>query len=133
MLQAVQSVGKQTKASTIKLLSVLQKRGALQSDTCERQLRLDIQSAVESTGNTMTPYGPIIQQVKLDAPRLQYWDICHPFACLWYMTQHSAAFRGVMRHSTADSRKLPAILLGQIRADRSCASTGVLLIGHITC
>ena len=70
LLQSVQSVGKQTKASTMKMLSALQKRGALDSNVCERQLRSDIQAAVESVGKTMTPYGPIIQQVKLDAPRL---------------------------------------------------------------
>ena len=67
MLQSVQSVGKQTKTSTIKMLSALQKRGALDSDVCERQLRSDMQAAVESVGKTMTPYGPVIQQVKLDA------------------------------------------------------------------
>ena len=110
LLQSVQSVGKQTKASTMKMLSALQKRGALDSNVCERQLRSDIQAAVESVGKTMTPYGPIIQQVKLDAPRLQHWEICHPFAFLWYMTQHSAAFRKVMRHSTADGRKLRLVL-----------------------
>ena len=50
MLQSVQSVGKQTKTSTIKMLSALQKRGALDSDVCERQLRSDMQAAVESVG-----------------------------------------------------------------------------------
>ena len=110
LLKSIQSVGKQTKASTLKMLSLLQERGALEGDVSERQLRLDIQTAVESVGKTRTPYGPIIQKVRLDAPGLRDWEICHPFAFLWYMTQHSAAFREVMRKSTVDGRKLRLLI-----------------------
>jgi len=112
LLQSIQAVGKQTKASTIKMLSVLQQQGALAfaDGVGERQLRSEIQAAVESVGNTETPYGPIIQKVRLDAPGLQDWEICHPFAFLWYMTQHSAAFREAMRKSTCDGRKLRLII-----------------------
>ena len=110
LLQSVQSVGKQTKASTIKMLSGLQQRGALDSDVGERQLRKDIQAAVESVGKTVTPYGPVIQQLQLDAPALKHLDICHPFAFLWYMTQHSAAFREVMHRCTSAGRELRLVL-----------------------
>lgn len=112
LLQSIQAVGKQTKASTIKMLLLLQQQGALAfaGDFDERRLRRDIQAAVESMGNTETPYGQIIQKVRLNAPGLQDWEICHPFAFLWYMTQHSAAFREVMRKSTCDGRKLRLII-----------------------
>ena len=88
LLQSLQSVGKQTKTSTVKMLQMLQKRGALESDVSERQLRSDIQAAVESVGKTMTPYGTVIQQVRLDALGLRDWEICHPFAFLLYLTHH---------------------------------------------
>ena len=110
LLQSIQSVGQQTKASTVKMLLLLQQQGALASDVDERQLRSDIQAAVESVGQTMTPYGPIIQKVRLDVPGLRDWEICHPFAFLWYMTQHSDAFRQVMRNSTSDSRQLRLVI-----------------------
>ena len=51
LLQSLQSVGKQTKTSTVKMLQVLQMRGALAGDVSERQLRSDMQAAVESVGN----------------------------------------------------------------------------------
>ena len=82
VLQAVQAVGKQTKSSTIKMLTALQQKGVLNGDFCERQLRSDMQAAVEAVGNTETPYGPIIQKVQLDAPGLSQWEVCHPFASL---------------------------------------------------
>ena len=110
LLQSLQSVGKQTKTSTVKMLQVLQMRGALAGDVSERQLRSDMQAAVESVGKTMTPYGPVIQQVRLDAPGLRDWEICHPFAFLWYLTHHSAAFQEVMRISTLDGRKLRLVI-----------------------
>ena len=78
VLQALQAVGKQTKTSTIKMLTALQQKGVLDSHFVERQLRSDMQAAVESVGNTMTPYGPIIQKVQLDAPGLTHWEVCHP-------------------------------------------------------
>ena len=69
--QSIQSVGKQTKASTVKMLSMLQKRGSLEGDVDDRQMRKDLQAAMESVGKTVTPYGPIIQTVRLDAPGLR--------------------------------------------------------------
>ena len=110
LLQEIQSVGKQTKTSTLAMLKILRQRGLLNCDVSERKLRDDMQSAVESVGNTMTPYGPVIQTVRLNAPGLRDWEICHPFAFLWYMSQHSAAFRKVMRNSTVDGRKLRLVI-----------------------
>ena len=110
LLQSMQSAGKQTKASTLKLLATLQKKGLLNCNVGEHELRRDLQAAVESVGKTMTPYGTIIQTVRLDALGVRDWEVCHPFAFLWYMTQHSAALREIMRNSTSDGRKLRLVI-----------------------
>ena len=70
------------------------------SDT-ERQLRRDVQAATQACAQATTPYGPVIQQVRLDAPALQNW---------WYMTQQSPALREVMRSSTLDGRTLRLVV-----------------------
>lgn len=105
-LQVMQAVGRHTKTSTVQMLSHLQSTGALAGNDTERRLRRDIQLATEAHGSAITPYGPVIQQLRLGAPGLDLWEICHPFAFLYDMTQNSPAFREVMRKCTSDGRHL---------------------------
>ena len=101
-LEAMQAIGRHTKTSTVQMLMHLQSSGILAGNATERSLRREIQAATEAHGSAMTPYGPVVQQVRIGAPGLEYWEVCHPFAFLWYMTRHSAAFRDVMRRCTSD-------------------------------
>ena len=109
-LSLLQSVGRHTKASTVQMLSHLQTTGALSSNDSERKIRDDVRVATEACGKSMTPYGPLVQQIRLDAPGLKNWEICHPFAFLWFMAQHSPAFRSVMRSCTSDGRQLRLVI-----------------------
>ena len=73
----------------------LQSSGALAGNDEAHQLKRSMQIATEAHAKTMTPYGPVVQEVQLDAPQLPKWDICHPFAFLWHLTMISEGFRTV--------------------------------------
>jgi hypothetical protein len=48
-------------------------------------------------GNANTPYGKVIQRVKLDAPGAMYWEYVNPFAFLFYLSSLSSSFAAMMR------------------------------------
>lgn len=92
-LGALQATGKHTKTAAVHILMELQSSGALAGNDEAHQLKRSMQIATEAHAKTMTPYGPVVQEVQLDAPQLPKWDICHPFAFLWHLTMISEGFR----------------------------------------
>ena len=109
-LQVLQSIGRNTKTSTVHISGHLQSVGVLSGTDSVRRLRRELQLATESHGATMTPYGTVIQEIRLGAPGMEFWEICHPFAFLYYWTQHSDSFRRVMRACTNDNRCLRLVI-----------------------
>ena len=100
-LAALQAVGKHTKTSAVQILMQLQSNGLLDGDAAATALKKDLQTATEMHANTMTPYGTVVQEIQLDAPKLPKWEICHPYAFLWHLTVISAGFQKIMHDITA--------------------------------
>ena len=109
-LQSMQALGKHTKTSSIQILMQLQKAGALDTDYEAHQLKRSLQHATETHAKAMTPYGPVVQNVKLDVPKLKNWEICHPFAYIWYLTKISEDFRDVMYQCVATGKPLEHVV-----------------------
>ena len=80
----------------------MQEAGLLDGEISERQLKTDIARATRSHASTETPYGPLIQRVRLDHRKLKYWDVCHPMAFLWLVSSLSATFSQIMRDIIGD-------------------------------
>ena len=96
-LSALQASGTHSKASTVRMLLELQSTGVLEGEEDERSLRRKIQTAVENTSTIETPYGPMVQQIKIGTKKLVDWDVCNPLAFLSYMSSISMAFCAVMK------------------------------------
>ena len=79
------------------MLKSLEAAGVLNDVGTTRQLRSELQSATEVHSKTMTPYGPVVQTMRLNHPRLKDWDICNPFAWLYHMSVISPQFASVMK------------------------------------
>jgi hypothetical protein len=81
-LPRLQACGRHTKSSTMQMPMELQSSGALAGESTERELRRQMQHATEAHANAMTPYGKVVQGVRLDSSKLKTLEICHPFASL---------------------------------------------------
>ena len=92
------------------MLMELQSAGLLAGESTERELRRSMQHATEKHANTMTPYGRVVQEVRLDSPQLKTWEICHPFAMLWYLTSISANFADMMRRCVSSGKPLRLVI-----------------------
>ena len=88
----------------------LQKAGLLDSNHDAPSLKRKMQQAVEEHSKADTPYGPLVQKIRLGAKQLAEWEVCHPIAFLWYMTNISAAFRSIMQAITTDGRVLRLVI-----------------------
>ena len=108
-ISALQAFGKHTKTSTIQMLKSLESAGSLGPVGTERQLRSKLQAATEAHSKTVTPYGPVVQPIRLDHPKLRDWDICSPFAWLYHMATISTEFARVMK-SCADRGPLRIVI-----------------------
>ena len=109
-LPRLQACGRHTKTSTIQMLMELQSSGALAGESTERELRRQMQHATEAHANAMTPYGKVVQGIRLDSSKLKTWEICHPFALLWYLTSISVNFADMMRKCTTSGRPLRLVV-----------------------
>ena len=109
-LSSLQGIGHHTKASTVSMLMELQKTGALDGEDSKRSLRQKVQTATEEHSKAMTPYGSVVQKMKLGTEKLEDWDICHPFAYLWYLTTISVQFATVMETCGRAGRPLRLVL-----------------------
>ena len=95
--RAVAAHSHTTKTAAVKLLTTLQQHGIVDVNVSERQLRKDIHNCSEEHAKQVTDYGPIIQRVHLGHPKMKYWEVCHPFAFLWYLTSISSSFAQIMK------------------------------------
>ena len=109
-LASLQSHGGQTKTAAIDMILQLQASGALEGNATERELRRDLAYEAESHAKTMTPYGTVVQTIDLGAPKLKHWEICHPFAWLWYLTHISTHFRDIMQSCIVGGRPLNLVI-----------------------
>lgn len=93
------STSKQTKTALLSTLQSLKDHGMLDVDVS----RGDLKRAAEHHANQQTPYGAVVQKIELNAPRLKYLDIVHPFAFLYYLTKISAHFAQLMYECCRDN------------------------------
>ena len=103
-----------TKRTLVDTLALLKEFGKLETATTRRELR----NAIEHHGNQMTPYGTVIQRVRLGAPGLEFLDICNPFALLYYLATLSTAFGAMMYECVEAAAGLPLRLV--VYADEMC-------------
>ena len=82
----------ETKTSVVDTLDALNNAGMLS----EVVTRRDLQHASEHHANQQTPYGNVVQRLELNAPGLNFLNVCHPFAFLWYLSSISTAFAELM-------------------------------------
>ena len=91
-----------TKTSIVDTLKVLADAGLIKDvdgvgDASLRDLKRKLTDASTVHGNVDTPYGKVIQKVKLDAKGLNYWEYMHPMAFLYYCSSLSHSFAAMMR------------------------------------
>ena len=110
VLQSLSSVRGTTKQSTINVLLRLQQEGLLSAQSTQRQLTRQMHQASHLRAKTSTPYGPVVQKIALGAEKLQSWDICHPFAFLWHLTNISTHFSQIMASCATPSQPLRLVL-----------------------
>ena len=91
-----------TRAATVRTLVSLHEAGLLVGDISERRLATDLARATRTHATTQTPYGPLIQKVRLDHHRMKYWEVCNPMAFIWLVTSLSPAFSQIMRDVVGD-------------------------------
>jgi len=94
------------------MLMELQAAGALnaQGTDCEAHLKKDLQRATEHHSKQQTPYGTVVQSVHLGLDKMQDWEICHPYAFLWYLCHISEPFQKVMHDCTKDGQILRLVV-----------------------
>lgn len=83
---------RQSRAAIINTLELLKRNGQLAAGATKRQLA----AAAAHHANHDTPYGKVVQRVHLGLPKLEYLDIVHPFALMFYLCQLSVAFASMM-------------------------------------
>ena len=95
-----------TKKSIIDILKVLTDAGMIKDIQGEgadvTNLKRKLTEMSTEHGKAKTPYGILIQRVKLDAEGLTYWEYMNPFACLYYLCSLSSSFASMMRSICGD-------------------------------
>jgi hypothetical protein len=86
-----------TKTTIVETLTVLKDAGLLKEGVSRR----DLQKASEHHSSQTTPYGKVVERMKLNATGLKYLDICNPFALLFYLSSMSVAFAALMTDAVA--------------------------------
>ena len=111
-IATLQACGKHTKTSTIQMLKSLENAGLLDTVGTSRQLRSTLQAATEAHSKAITPYGPVVQPMKIDHPRMKFWDVANPMAWLWHCCSISSTFSNVMKTCSLSGRPLRIVLYG---------------------
>ena len=90
-----------TKKSIVDTLKTLADAGMIkdiEGDAADlTSLKRKLMEMSAEHGNADTPYGKVIQRIKLDAPSATYWEYMNPFAFLYYLNSLSASFASMMR------------------------------------
>ena len=74
-LAQLSAIGRATKTAAIELLQQLDSHGALAAEFSTQHLRRDFTDATEEHAYTMTPYGQVVQGIKLGLPEM---DVLKP-------------------------------------------------------
>ena len=90
------------KSTLAALLQDLDRQGVLHSGLFHNDDRRVIRQATESHGKVRTPYGTVVQQMKIDTPSMTYWDYIHPLALMWYLASICVEFARLMHNTIAD-------------------------------
>ena len=99
-------VQRANKTSLVEALHLLHGQGLLDKSidlTSKSSTRRALQRAAEEHSKVETPYGPVIQQMHLGIPNLEYLDYANPFALLSYMCSLSADFMSIMATSLSNN------------------------------
>ena len=87
-----------TRTGLTNVLQILQRSGLLETDDSERKIRRTLQRGVVHHATTMTPYGPVVQKVKLDIPGMtDEWEYCNPVAYFYHLSTLNEAFGQLMQ------------------------------------
>ena len=105
-----------TKASVLRTLCALGKRGLLQDlevdETNLGGLKRQLTEVSAYHSEQMTPYGPVVQEMEIGAPNLKYWEYANPFALLYYMTKISPYFARLMESIHVEGQPLRIVIYG---------------------
>ena len=101
-----------TKVCVLKTLTVLNDAGVLTpgivahdaSLTAQRG-RYSIRTSANTAANIDTPYGRVVQQLRIGTDELEYWDYVHPLAFLYCLTERSSALGDIMDQCIGDGTK----------------------------
>ena len=100
-----------TKTGICKALETLQNAGLLCTQDSHRKLRRTLQNASVQHGESVTPYGTVIQKVDLGIEGVAPWEYCHPAAYLRYISTLNDAFGKVMRACIDAARGEPLTMI----------------------
>ena len=73
-------------------------------------LKRSLTQASVDQAKVKTPYGPLIQSVEINAPKIKHWEYISPFAWLYYLSTISPAFADMMRAHTIDGNRLRIVI-----------------------
>ena len=107
-----------TKVGVLKTLTVLNDAGVLTpgivaddaSLTAQRG-RHSIRSSANTAANIDTPYGRVVQQLRIGTDELEYWDYVHPLAFLYCLTERSSALGDIMDQCIGDGTRPLSVVI----------------------
>ena len=99
-LAAIKNVSKRGLVQVLKKLDEMNLLNDSFSTKSDHSLRRNFQTATEAAGQTKTPYGTVVQQMKLPSQSLPYWDYIHPMAYMVFLCSISPEMFDVMSQVT---------------------------------
>ena len=112
--QKLLSTGACTRGGLIACLAHLEEVGLLVEGACGstgRQMRREVQRAIESHSRAKTPYGTVVQTMDLGTKELQRWEYVNPFAYLYHLTSISPPFAELMSECIGNGSKPLRLIL----------------------
>ena len=113
-LRSLMTLRGATKTSLVTTLETLKRGGYLSEHLHRKQLR----AASEHHSSANTPYGKVVQPLKLGAAGLDVLDVCHPSARLYHRCSISSAFADMMHRCATAAAGVPMRLV--IYVDELC-------------
>ena len=109
--------GAVSKSAIARLLATLKAEGLLAdgmvTSSSANETRKHVGKSVGDVASTVTPYGPIVQQMVLPCAPPQspfVWDYIHPMAFVYYLSTISDAFGRLMSNIIADGKPLRIVV-----------------------
>ena len=107
-----------TKVGVLKTLTVLSDAGVLAPGIVEldasltaQRGRYSIRASANTAANIDTPYGRVVQQLRIGTDELEYWDYVHPLAFLYCLTERSSALGDIMAQCIGDGTKPLSVVI----------------------